>query len=142
MPPRREEADLEQDRRAWACRTDGPAGPGGCPRRRLAGGHRPTARAGRAAAARISALESQVSQLGSQYDALLAQVGALGGQITGLGSEFSAFKTVACDQLGDLTSQSNDLGTALDNIDLGGTIPLGLNFINPGAPAALPAFAC
>jgi hypothetical protein len=72
---------------------------------------------------RISDLEGQVAQLTSQSVALAAQLGA------------------ACGQLANLTDQSNDLGTAIDGIDLTGVLG-GLTFTNPGAPTALASFAC
>jgi len=93
-------------------------------------------------AARIDTLETQIGQLTAQYDALAAQVTALAGQITGLGGQFDSFKSLACGQLADLTSQSNAMGTALDAIGLGGTIPPLLTLTNPGAPTGLPAFSC
>jgi len=87
-----------------------------------------------AQAARITSLETQVGQLTGQLTALTTQLGALSGQ-------FSSFQTLACDQLGALTDQSNALGTAIDGIDLTGVLG-GLVFTNPGAPTSLPGFSC
>jgi hypothetical protein len=90
---------------------------------------------------RVADLESQVAQLTTQYSAALNQLGALGTQVTGLGNQFGAFQTTACGQLTNLTDQSNDLGTAIDGIDVTGLFG-GLAFISPGAPTALQSFAC
>jgi hypothetical protein len=73
---------------------------------------------------------------------LEAQIAALQGQLTGLSTQFAAFQTAACAQLATLTDQTNALGTALDGIGLGGTIPALLTLVNPGAPPGLPAFSC
>lgn len=92
--------------------------------------------------ARIQELEGEVDALTTQVTALAAQLTGLGTQLGALGSDFTSFKSDACDQLETLTDQSNSMGTALDGIGLGGTIPPLLTLTNPGSPTALPAFGC
>jgi hypothetical protein len=73
---------------------------------------------------------------------LESQIAALQGQLTGLSTQFATLQTAACAQLATLTDQTNALGTALDGIGLGGTIPALLTLVNPGAPTPLPGFSC
>jgi hypothetical protein len=83
----------------------------------------------------LAGIQGQVAQLTGQATALAAGLGTVTGQL-------STFQTTACNQLTGLTAQSNALGTALDGVGLGGTIPPALTLVTPPAPPALPAFAC
>jgi len=73
-----------------------------------------------------------------QLAALQQALAATTSRITELETQLAT----ACGQLTALTTQSNLLGTALDGIGLGGTIPPLLTLITPSPPPALPAFSC
>ncbi len=77
---------------------------------------------------------ASADQLAALQQALADQAA----QLAALQSQLAA----ACAQLTAVTGQVNALGTALDGIGLGGTIPPLLELITPAVPAPLPAFAC
>lgn len=78
---------------------------------------------------------------GASPDAIAALQQALASQAAQISALQSQLET-ACGQLSVLTGQANALGTALNGIGLGGTIPALLTLVNPGAPPGLPAFGC
>jgi hypothetical protein len=75
----------------------------------------------------------------SQIDTLTKQVTTLSQQVTGLEGTVAS----ACSQLTALTTQADDLGTAVAGISLNGVLTgLGGALQIPSLPAALGSFAC
>jgi hypothetical protein len=98
----------------------------------------------------VQSLTSKLTQLesvlkGITNTELLGALGKLQG-VSGAGLQEAVAKVpvvnTLCKQSGLLTTQANALRTAVDGIELGGTIPPLLNLITPMVPAPLESFSC
>jgi hypothetical protein len=92
---------------------------------------------------KLTSLESVLK--GITNTELLGALGKLQG-VSGTGLQEAVAKVpvvnTLCAQTSKLTTQSNELGGALEGIELGGSIPALLKLITPLPPPSLPTFSC
>lgn len=133
LVPRRMHCRRGERKLSWSVR--GPRGPAG--------------QSGSAGAAGGAALEARLSSLESRLTELGNRVGALEGVLEGIANAQlrEAIAAVAdvkalCTQMTTVTDRVDALGGAFEGLGLGGVIPAGLELLAPALPAALPSFAC
>lgn len=97
----------------------------------------------------INDLRTQVTELTSQLTDLVGQVNSLQGILSGVTNQelldaigATPLVNQLCTEVPELVDQLNSVRTVLNNLSLGGIIPVGLVLNVTGVPAALPAFAC
>jgi hypothetical protein len=92
---------------------------------------------------KVTSLESVLSGItNSDLTGMLAKLqGISGAQLQEAVASVADVKAL-CSQASVLTDQANALGTALGGLELGGLIPVGLELLAPGVPAALEPFGC
>ncbi len=97
----------------------------------------------------IDTLKTQVTQLTSQLTALTDQVTQLDGILSGVTNQdlldaigATPLVNQLCTEVPTVVNQLNSVRTVLNNLSLGGIIPVGLVLNVTGVPAALPGFAC